>query len=311
MGFRRTLFLCHIVLINLVSLTVAQRYFLSHSCKHNDSTSAYQTNRDTLLSTLANKTDQYGFYTSSTGENPDTVYALVLCRPDAEFCQECINNATTKLKELCPDGKEAIGWYDDCMLRTGRKFASDNAPGPDNIPIYAFTQCTPDLSKQDCDDCLQQAIEDIPNCCSFGPVGGRVLKPSCNFRYDNMSFLGGFPGFFGASCVFEGFTVGLVLFLAAIGLYRRIVANHSPPRRRRPRPDPISGPKNPPVQGSGLPPIQDEGPPVSGPKNPPVQGLGPPPIQDEGPPVSGQKNPPVQGSGPPPIQDEGPPGSGP
>ncbi|KAI8537331.1 hypothetical protein RHMOL_Rhmol09G0015500 [Rhododendron molle] len=108
-----------------------------------------------------------------------------------------------------------------------------------------------------------------------------------------------------------GFTVGLVLVLAAIGLYRRIVANRRPPRRRRPRPDPISGPKNPPVQGSGLPQIQDEGPPVSGPKNPSVQGSGPPPIQDEGPPVSGQKNPPVQGSGPPPIQDEGPPVSGP
>ncbi|XP_058182084.1 putative cysteine-rich receptor-like protein kinase 20 isoform X2 [Rhododendron vialii] len=76
---------------------------------------------------------------------------------------------------------------------TRRKFDSGYAPGPDNIPIYAFTQCTPDLSKQQCEDCLQQAIEDIPKCCGFGPVGGRVLKPSCNFRYENASFLGVIP----------------------------------------------------------------------------------------------------------------------
>ena len=35
-----------------------------------------------------------------------------------------------------------------------RKFVAANATGPDSQTIYAVTQCTPDLFKQDCDDCL-------------------------------------------------------------------------------------------------------------------------------------------------------------
>ncbi|KAI8565614.1 hypothetical protein RHMOL_Rhmol03G0273500 [Rhododendron molle] len=247
MGFRRTLFLCHIVLINLVSLTIAQPDFLSYVCKDNTSTNAYQTNRDTLLSSLANRTDQYGFYTSSTGENPDTVYALVLCRSDAKLnvCRECINNSTTKLKELCPDGKEAIGWYDYCMLRYSNKsmegvmeeepsypvwnvnqnvtsvgqfkdalenlleslkdeaaaagsrikFASGNVTGPDSQTIYALAQCTPDISETDCSDCIQGAIDDnatFTSCC-VGPAGGRIIRPSCHFRFELGSFVDEIP----------------------------------------------------------------------------------------------------------------------
>lgn len=110
MGFPRTLFLHHLVLISLVSLTIAQPDFLDHFCNYT-STSAYKTNRDTLLSSLASNTDQYGFYTSSAGKNPDTVYALVLCRGDVKLdaCRECINNSVTKLTQLYPDD-EGSDW---------------------------------------------------------------------------------------------------------------------------------------------------------------------------------------------------------
>ncbi|KAH7833775.1 hypothetical protein Vadar_009616 [Vaccinium darrowii] len=82
------------------------------------------------------------------------------------------------------------------------------------------------------------------------------------YDYLDFDFLPG--GFLGVNIIFECCTIGLVLLLGAIGLYRRIVANRRPRRRRRPRPNPISGPKNPPVQGPGSPPIQRKGPPVSG-----------------------------------------------
>ncbi|XP_058197458.1 cysteine-rich repeat secretory protein 38-like [Rhododendron vialii] len=247
MGFRRTLFLSHIVLINLVSLTIAQPNFLSSVCNDNNSTSTYRTNRDALLSSLASNTDQYGFYNSSTGENPDTVHALVLCRADTKLgvCRECINNSIAKLTELCPDGKEAIGWRDDCMLRYSNKsmegvmqpepsypvwnvqrnvtsveqfkvvlvnllkslgdqaaaggsrvkFASGNATGPDSQTVYALAQCTPDISKSDCSDCIQGAIEEMPNFnyCCVGPAGGRILRPSCHFRFELGSFVGEIP----------------------------------------------------------------------------------------------------------------------
>ncbi|XP_057986372.1 cysteine-rich receptor-like protein kinase 44 [Hevea brasiliensis] len=53
--------------------------------------------------------------------------------------------------------------------------------------IYALTQCSPGLSMQQCDDCLVTAIGEIQNCC-LGNVGGSVVRPSCNFRFDPYMF---------------------------------------------------------------------------------------------------------------------------
>ncbi|KAG2404466.1 Cysteine-rich receptor-like protein [Vigna angularis] len=53
--------------------------------------------------------------------------------------------------------------------------------------LYCLTQCTQDLSLQQCSDCLNEAISDIPTCCN-GKQGGRVLYPSCNIRYELYPF---------------------------------------------------------------------------------------------------------------------------
>ncbi|KAJ9146402.1 hypothetical protein P3X46_028672 [Hevea brasiliensis] len=49
--------------------------------------------------------------------------------------------------------------------------------------IYALVQCTPDLSKQQCSDCLSQATGLLSQCCDERQ-GGRIITPSCNFRYE-------------------------------------------------------------------------------------------------------------------------------
>ncbi|KAJ1394323.1 Gnk2-homologous domain [Sesbania bispinosa] len=48
------------------------------------------------------------------------------------------------------------------------KFAAGNDTGPNLQNIYALVQCTPDLSEQDCNDCLAGAISEISSCCN-GP----------------------------------------------------------------------------------------------------------------------------------------------
>ena len=68
-----------------------------------------------------------------------------------------------------------------------RKFAAGNGSAPDFKRLYALVQCTPDLSDKECYDCLQGAFEDIPQCCS-GNQDGRVVGPSCNFRFEEYSF---------------------------------------------------------------------------------------------------------------------------
>ncbi|GKD42636.1 cysteine-rich receptor-like protein kinase 26 [Tanacetum coccineum] len=64
-----------------------------------------------------------------------------------------------------------------------KKFASGNRTGSDFTTIYALVQCTPDLSKQQCNDCLEDLFSQIPNFIN-GSVGGSIIVRVCNFRYD-------------------------------------------------------------------------------------------------------------------------------
>ncbi|XP_055805500.1 cysteine-rich receptor-like protein kinase 44 [Solanum dulcamara] len=69
-----------------------------------------------------------------------------------------------------------------------RKYASGNATGPDFQPIYALVQCTPDLSPQNCFNCLTDAYGNMTICPCLGKRGGRIIGPRCNFRYETYSF---------------------------------------------------------------------------------------------------------------------------
>jgi hypothetical protein len=69
-----------------------------------------------------------------------------------------------------------------------RKFATGNATTENSQEkMYALVQCTPDLTQQQCSGCLNQAIELIPRCC-YKRQGGRVISPSCHFRYEKDPF---------------------------------------------------------------------------------------------------------------------------
>ncbi|XP_027937059.1 putative receptor-like protein kinase At4g00960 isoform X2 [Vigna unguiculata] len=70
-----------------------------------------------------------------------------------------------------------------------RKYATGSASAPDFQTIYGYTQCTPDLSSEDCTKCLDEAVSQIPDCCR-GRAGGNVLKPSCRIRFDPYLFYG-------------------------------------------------------------------------------------------------------------------------
>ncbi|XP_076925045.1 cysteine-rich receptor-like protein kinase 25 [Bidens hawaiensis] len=68
-----------------------------------------------------------------------------------------------------------------------KKFASGNRTGPDFTTIYGLVQCNPDLSSLECSDCLEDAVNRFGLRYS-GSVGGRTLKPTCNFRYEIYRF---------------------------------------------------------------------------------------------------------------------------
>ncbi|OIT04815.1 putative cysteine-rich receptor-like protein kinase 20 [Nicotiana attenuata] len=55
----------------------------------------------------------------SEGEDPDKVHGVFLCRGDVapEVCQRCIDVATERILRECPHTRDAIIWYDECLIR--------------------------------------------------------------------------------------------------------------------------------------------------------------------------------------------------
>lgn len=68
-----------------------------------------------------------------------------------------------------------------------KKYATANETGPNFQDIYSLMQCTPDVSYLDCNQCLDQAIARLPSCCE-NKIGGRVIRASCNLRYESYPF---------------------------------------------------------------------------------------------------------------------------
>ncbi|ESW15156.1 hypothetical protein PHAVU_007G049100 [Phaseolus vulgaris] len=97
---------------------------------------------------------------------------------DATQFNEVLGNLMKSLKDTAASGDSR------------RKYATaENATGLNFQTIYGLVQCTPDLSQQECTQCLDGVISEIPTCCN-GKVGGRVLRPSCNIRFETYSFYG-------------------------------------------------------------------------------------------------------------------------
>ncbi|XP_074304461.1 cysteine-rich receptor-like protein kinase 6 [Silene latifolia] len=89
--------------------------------------SQYQTNLNTVFQYLSdNATNPFGFHAAQAGNGTKNfVYGHFLCRGDQvpSSCQECVTTATTTdlPKTYCPNRKEAIIWYDQCMVRYSNK----------------------------------------------------------------------------------------------------------------------------------------------------------------------------------------------
>ncbi|KAJ8561118.1 hypothetical protein K7X08_027308 [Anisodus acutangulus] len=85
--------------------------------------SYYAQNLKNLLGDLYLKTPLTGFSTSSIGQNYDQTNGLSLCRGDvsSDNCKSCVLDASEELGKRCPYDKEAIIWYDNCLLKYSDK----------------------------------------------------------------------------------------------------------------------------------------------------------------------------------------------
>lgn len=245
MSFRRmqlvldTLML--LILANLLLKVTAQDWYCINTDNDYPSNGTFRTNLNNVFSSLSANMDASGFNSASSGQAPDTVHGVALCRADIQLdsCRTCIRNASVYLLQLCPSDRQAILWNLTCMLRYSDEpilGILQTAPGlqprsllsvenPHNAfmsalrtlldglrlraaysgnfslkvgagttrvsislqPIYALMQCAPDLSPDDCNNCLRDATDDLPTCCD-GSIGARILRPSCFIRYEITTF---------------------------------------------------------------------------------------------------------------------------
>ncbi|KAL6333656.1 hypothetical protein AAG906_028841 [Vitis piasezkii] len=187
------------------------------------SNSTYKANLNTSLFSPSDNAIDYGFYNFSSGQNSERVNAIGLCRGDVtpDACRSCLNDSRLQLTELCPNQKEAIGWYDNCMLRysnrsifsteedlpafsmhnvnnvsnedefneaLGNLFASLKSKAASGDSRYKFATGEVNVSSfQNIYALVQEAINGIPGCCDR-KQGGRVVKPSCNIRFELYRF---------------------------------------------------------------------------------------------------------------------------
>ncbi|EOA16184.1 hypothetical protein CARUB_v10004325mg [Capsella rubella] len=114
------------VFSSLTSSTVwAQNHtYVGHACRDERTftrNSTYFTNLKTLWSSLSSRNASYttGFQNATAGQEPDKVTGLFLCRGDLspEVCRSCVTFSINESLTLCPNQREGVLYYDECMLR--------------------------------------------------------------------------------------------------------------------------------------------------------------------------------------------------
>ncbi|CAI9099602.1 OLC1v1036450C1 [Oldenlandia corymbosa var. corymbosa] len=101
--------------------------YVSHYCSNDtlynvNSTDGqtYRNNLNSLLSALkSNAARPNGFYNFTAGTGAATVYGFFLCQGGitTSDCQGCTINAGRDILGNCGDKKQAVLWYDSCMMR--------------------------------------------------------------------------------------------------------------------------------------------------------------------------------------------------
>lgn len=103
-------------------------FYLNINCSTNiTTTNAFRFNLRTLLSSLSsNATGDTQFYnTTVTGlDSSESVYGLFICWGDvpSQLCHQCVENGTQQLSSDCSSSRQAVIWYEECMVRFSNRF---------------------------------------------------------------------------------------------------------------------------------------------------------------------------------------------
>ncbi|KAG2240419.1 hypothetical protein Bca4012_023313 [Brassica carinata] len=111
--------------------------YLSHVCQNTTTytrNSTYFTNLQTLLSSLSSPNASYttGFQNATVGEPPDRVSGYFTCfGVSPELCRRCVSFSVEDALIRCPNEKEVVLNYEECML--SYSFFRDSVPAPSYV----------------------------------------------------------------------------------------------------------------------------------------------------------------------------------
>ncbi|GMH05352.1 hypothetical protein Nepgr_007192 [Nepenthes gracilis] len=113
-----------LLISSTVATTISAPDYTNTYCPDNTTfapNSSYQTNLNSVLTSLSsNSTTQSGFHYTYAGDGgASTVYGIFLCRGDdtEDVCRTCVATAVEAIQQNCTNRKQAVIWYDVCMIR--------------------------------------------------------------------------------------------------------------------------------------------------------------------------------------------------
>ncbi|KAM7492324.1 hypothetical protein LguiA_035245 [Lonicera macranthoides] len=108
-----------LLLLLHVALAANPLYHVCRSPGNITTNGEYEKNLNKLFGNLYLKTPPTGFGLTSTGHHQAKAFGLSLCRGDVSptNCKSCVADASSQIRTHCPNSKEAVIWYDNCLLK--------------------------------------------------------------------------------------------------------------------------------------------------------------------------------------------------
>lgn len=178
--------LVFLILANLMLYTTGQDNYCIDIGNNYTTNGTYQSNLNTVLSSVSTSINSTGFITASSGQNPDRVNAITLCRGDIQLdtCHGCVQNATTEIVRLCPNRRQVVLWYQICMLRYSNEEIVGvlvTAPGSD---LSSFLNVTsPDEFRGD----LRTLLDDLRERAAYGGNSTRKVAAGTRVSADSQT----------------------------------------------------------------------------------------------------------------------------
>ncbi|KAF7840677.1 cysteine-rich receptor-like protein kinase 10 [Senna tora] len=163
-------FLLLVLFINIFVVATDDDYvpvYFDSNCtisRNFTSNSPYQFTLASLFVSLSSHLDANTYFYNTTQpiqNTNDTVFVLFMCRRDvpSHVCHDCVQRAATRIARLCPNNKEAIIWYEECMLRySDRSFFSTLQKHPNTGILFPFN--VSNMDKQVLEDTVNDLVEE-------------------------------------------------------------------------------------------------------------------------------------------------------